>query len=88
MPFVMRPVKIWGGGMVGLIGGFVVVLLLVRGLVPRDGTRVTSDTAVLVLVVITVPVIVGAVLGAYLAARLTRLRAAHHVGSLSEPELA
>jgi hypothetical protein len=66
--------------MVGLVGGFVVVLLLLRGVVIRDETtRVTSDTAVSVLVVIAVPVILGPVLGVYLAAWLTR-PAARHIG--------
>jgi hypothetical protein len=83
----MRPAKIWGGGMVGLIGGFVVVPLLLRILVPGDGTRVTADTAVLVLALATIPLITGAVIGAYLAERLTRPGPARQVGSLSEPGL-
>jgi hypothetical protein len=69
----MRSVKIWGGGMAGLLGGFVVVLLLLREVVIRDETsRVSPDIAVWALLVITVPVVLGPVLGACLAARLTR----------------
>jgi hypothetical protein len=86
----MRSVKIWGGGMAGLVGGFVVVLLLLRVVVRDETTRVTSDTALWMLVVITVPVILGPVLGVCLAARLTR--PARHENSpsghgLAEPAL-
>jgi hypothetical protein len=78
----MRSVKIWGGGMAGLLAGFVVVLLLLREVVIRDETsRVSSDTAVWALVVITVPVVLGPVLGVCLAAWLTR--PARHDGSHS-----
>jgi hypothetical protein len=88
MPFVMRSVKIWGGGMVGLVGGLLVGYGLSQAFVTSDGARVTSETAVVVLVVLTVPVILGTVLGAYLAARLTRPRPARHVGSRSGHGLA
>jgi hypothetical protein len=84
MPFVMRSVTIWGGGMLGLVGGFLVGRLLSPVFVTSDSGRVTSETAVTVLLALTVPLILGTVLGAYLAARLTRPRRAAHVGSPSE----
>lgn len=79
MPFVMRSVKIWGGGMLGLVGGFLVGHLLLQMFVSSDDARVTSETAVSVLLALTVPLILGTVLGAYVAARLTR--PAPYVGS-------
>src|SRR5262245_42885409 len=81
MPFVMRSMKIWGGGMLGLVGGFLVGYGLSQAFVISDGARVTSEAAVVVLVVLTVPVILGTSLGGYIAARLTR--PARHVGSPS-----
>ena len=47
--------------------------------VSSDDARVTSETAVSVLLALTVPLILGTVLGAYVAARLTR--PAPYVGS-------
>ena len=84
MPFVMRAVTIWVGGMLGLVGGFLVGRLLSQVFVTSDGARVTSATAVSALLALTVPLILGTVLGAYLAARLTRPRPAGRVGSPSE----
>lgn len=77
----MRAVKIWTGGMAGLVAGFVVGAILLRAFFPGDGARVTSGEAVSILVVISVPVIVGTLLGAYLVARLTRLSPGREVGS-------
>lgn len=88
MTIVMRSVKIWGGAMAGLLGAFAVVLLLLREVVLHDGTRVTTGSAVSVLVVFTVPLILGPALGAYIAAWLTMPAAASHVVSPASRGLA
>ena len=72
MHFLMRSLKIWGGGMAGLACGFLVALLLLQEAVLSNGTRVTTETGVSLLVEITVPLILGAALGGYLVALLTR----------------
>ena len=84
MSFVMRSVTIWGGGMLGLVGGFLVGHLLSQMFVISDGARVTSGTAVSVLLALTVPLTLGTVLGAYLAGRLTRPGPAPQAGSASD----
>jgi len=70
--------------MLGLVGGFLVGHLLSQMFVISDGARVTSETAVSVLLAFTVPLTLGTVLGAYLAGRLTRPTPAPHVGSPSD----
>ena len=71
MLFPMRTVKIWCGGMLGLAGGFVVMLVVLRGLVLTYGERVTTGTTLCVLVVSVVSLVVGQIVGSLLAARLT-----------------
>ena len=82
--------KIWVGGVVGLVGGFFVMLLLLREVVLSDGARVTSETAVSVLFVLSAPLVLGSVVGAYLAAQLNKSHtpvASQDVRSVGHPSL-
>jgi high-affinity Fe2+/Pb2+ permease len=68
----MRPTSIWAGGMLGLVGASLVGYVLLLGSGLGNGERVTTETALSVLVLIVLVVVLGTALGAYLAARLIR----------------
>ena len=74
--------------MLGLASGLFVGYLLSQLLAISAGARVTSETAISLLLALTLPLILGTVLGAFLAARLTRPMPVRHVGSPSEHGLA